>query len=150
MSRRSARQAAVELLYAADVRMVPAGDLLGESDDCEPYCEHLVAQVQDRQDEIDALLGSHSRGWTTDRMSPVDLSVMRVAALELLESDVPPAAVIDEAVGLAKRFSGEEAGRFVNGVLEAVHQTIGAAGGSTDSGGGVSGPISPPEAREIL
>jgi len=53
-------------------------------------------------------------------MSPVDRNVLRVAVLELLEEDVPPAAVIDEAVEIAKNLSGEEAGRFVNGVLGGV------------------------------
>ena len=65
-------------------------------------------------------------------MSAVDRNVLRVAAVELLEGDVPAAAAIDEAVEIAlKHFSGAEAGRFVNGVLDAVRQELdgGAAGG---------------------
>ncbi len=131
MSRRAARLAAVEILYASDVRMAPADELLAEREDCDPYCTHLVHGVRRRQYEIDEHIGNHAKGWTTDRMSPVDLNVMRVATLEMLESDVPPAAAIDEAIAIAKRFSGEEAGRFVNGVLEAVRQAVG-DGGSSD------------------
>jgi transcription antitermination protein NusB len=135
MSRRAARLAAVEILYAADVRATSTEQLLSERDDCDEYCLHLVNAVRGRQGEIDVLLGEHARGWTTDRMSPVDLNVMRVAALELLEGAVPPAAAIDEAIVIAKRFSGEEAGRFVNGVLEAVRQAVGSTGGSGGTGG---------------
>jgi N utilization substance protein B len=129
VSRRAARLAAVEILYASDVRQTSAQGLLADVSDPEPYCEHLVGQVRERQDEIDALLDRFSKGWTTERMSPVDRNVMRIATLELLEADVPQAAAIDEAVRAAKRFSGDEAGRYVNGVLEAVRQSL---GGSTE------------------
>lgn len=139
MSRRAARLAAVEILYAADLRDVPAGELLAEREGCEPYCAHLVAAVDARRAEIDRLVGDHARGWTTARMSPVDRNVLRVAVLELIETDVPPAAAIDEAVELAKRFSGQEAGRFVNGVLEAVRQTLVAGGGPGSPGGSSAG-----------
>src|SRR5687767_3967152 len=120
MSRRAARVAAVELLYAADVRDVPASDLAVEADDLDAYTRHLVAGVCERRDELDALLGEHAHGWRPERMSLVDRNVLRVAALELIESDVPPAALIDEAVEISKRLSGEEAGRFVNGVLAGI------------------------------
>ena len=66
-------------------------------------------------------------------MSPVDRNILRVATLELLERDVPPNAAIDEAVEITKRFSGEEAARFVNGVLNAVKQTDYAEGGVSGS-----------------
>jgi transcription antitermination protein NusB len=130
VSRRAARLAAVEVLYGSDVRDVTVDELLTDRDDCEAYCMHLVAEVRTRQDQIDALLNAHARGWTTERMSPVDRNVLRVAVLELLEADVPVGVAIDEAIELAKRFSGEEAGRFVNGVLEAVRQAIGVGGSS--------------------
>lgn len=120
MSRRAARVAAVELLYAADVRDVPASELADEADDLDPYTRHLVSGVCERRDELDALLGEHAHGWRPERMSLVDRNVLRVAALELIESDVPPAALIDEAVEISKRLSGDEAGRFVNGVLAGI------------------------------
>jgi N utilization substance protein B len=121
--------AAVEILYAADVRGVPAAQLAAEDEDLPAYAAHLVEAVSERRDEIDALLTEHAVGWRPDRMSPVDRNVLRVAVLELLEGDVPPAAAIDEAVEIAKNLSGEEAGRFVNGVLGGVLQAIvGAAG----------------------
>jgi N utilization substance protein B len=119
-SRHAARVAAVEILYAADVRGAPAAQLAAEDEALPDYAVHLVGTVSERRDEIDVLLTRHAVGWRPDRMSPVDRNVLRIAVLELLEGDVPPAAVIDEAVEIAKNLSGEEAGRFVNGVLGGV------------------------------
>lgn len=116
-SRHAARVAAVERLYAADVRGIPASEL---DEELPEYASHLVAQVEARRSEIDELLTAHATGWRPERMSPVERNVLRIAVLELLEGDVPPAAAIDEAVEIAKSFSGEEAGRFVNGVLGGV------------------------------
>ena len=142
MSRREARVAAVEVLYGADVRSEPADALLADREGADAYCKHLVDGVCERRDEIDSLIGRHSKGWTTDRMSSVDRNVLRVATFELLEGEVPAAAAIDEAIAIAKRFSGEDAGRFVNGVLEAIRQTvqgIGSNGGGSSDGGGSDG-----------
>ena len=133
MSRHAARLAAVEVLYAADVRSIPAADVLDERNDIDDYCRELVTAVDLRRSELDGVLGRHAHGWTTDRMSAVDRNVLRVAVVELTGGDVPAAAAIDEAVSLAKRLSGEEAGRFVNGVLEAVRQEV----GSADPAGGL-------------
>jgi transcription antitermination protein NusB len=138
--------AAVEILYGADVRGADAGELLDDRDDADAYCRHLVESVDRQRARLDELIGAHAHNWTTERMSPVDRNVLRVGALELCEGDVPAAAVIDEAVEIAKRFSGEEAGRFVNGVLEALRQELGAEGGGSPasespSSGGFSGSV---------
>jgi transcription antitermination protein NusB len=139
VSRRASRIAAVEVLYGADVRESGTDALIAERDDLDPYALHLIEQVQRRRPELDDLIATHSIGWTTQRMSSVDRNVLRVGVLELLERDVPKAAAIDEAVELAKRFSGEEAGRFVNGVLAAVTRTLyEPAGGSGNGSGGSS------------
>lgn len=121
-SRHAARLAAVETLYAADVRGVSASELA--EDDFPEYAAHLVREIEARKPEIDELLTAHATGWRPERMSPVDRNVLRVAVLELLEGDVPPAAAIDEAVEIAKSLSGEEAGRFVNGVLGGVLDAV--------------------------
>jgi N utilization substance protein B len=125
-SRHAARLAAIETLYAADVRGVSVSDLGEELPD---YAAHLVGEIERRRGEVDELLAAHATGWRPERMSPVDRNVLRVAVLELLEGDVPPAAAIDEAVEIAKSLSGDEAGRFVNGVLGGILKAIvGAAG----------------------
>ena len=71
--------------------------------------------------EIDRIVGAHSEGWTLDRMPVLDRNVLRLATFELMHlPDVPVAVVIDEAVELAKAYSTEDSGRYVNGVLAAV------------------------------
>lgn len=143
MSRRAARIAAVEVLYAADVREIDPEQVLSERGDANDYAERLVREAASRRDELDTIIGRHSVGWRLERMSPIDRNVLRIGVLELLGSDVPAAAVIDEAVEVAKRFSGAEAGRFVNGVLAAVLQELGGdqggAGGAGGGGGGGTG-----------
>lgn len=124
MSRRASRVAAVEILYGADVRGVDVDELIDERGDCDQYCRHLVEAVHGSRSTLDDRIGTHAKGWRPERMSAVDRNVLRVATLELLEADVPPPAVIDEAVEIAKQFSGEDAGRFVNGILEAVRQEL--------------------------
>lgn len=81
----------------------------------------LVEGVHDHQERIDAAIAKFAKGWTLARMPILDLTVMRIAAFELLgKPGVPVAVVLDEAVGLAKRFSTDDSGRFVNGVLSAL------------------------------
>ncbi len=135
MSRRAARVAAVEILYGAGVRQTGVEDMLAERDGVDPYSEILVRQVISRRDELDGLIRKHAIDWEPERMSPVDLNVLRVGALELLVGEVPPAAVIDEAIEIAKHFSGDEAGKFVNGVLEAVRNDLQSVDGGSGSGG---------------
>jgi N utilization substance protein B len=91
----------------------------------EPLASLLVEGVEDHRAEIDALLTDHARGWTLERMPVIDRTVLRIATYELLDRpDVPTAVVIDEAVELAKRFSTDDSGRFVNGMLAAIAKKV--------------------------
>lgn len=68
--------------------------------------------------EIDALINEKTTGWKTKRMNKVDLSILRLAVYEMKwDEDIPIGVAINEAVELAKRFSGEDGPSFVNGVL---------------------------------
>ncbi len=81
----------------------------------------LLMGVDRHRDRIDTLIGRFAIGWTLDRMPVIDRSLLRLSCYELLERpDVPIGAIISEAVELAKRFSTEESGRFVNGVLASI------------------------------
>ncbi|CAN5810436.1 transcription antitermination factor NusB [soil metagenome] len=119
-SRRESRERAMSLLYEAEAKGCnPLGAVL---DDLivppEPFVADLVAGVSDHRDEIDGLIGRFARGWTLARMPVVDRSLLRIATYELAHrSDIPVGAVISEAVELAKQFSTDDSGRFVNGVL---------------------------------
>ena len=81
----------------------------------------LVRGVEEHQARLDEEIGAHAKGWTLARMPVIDRNVLRIGGFELLgRRDVPVAVVLDEAVELAKRFSTDDSGRFVNGVLSAL------------------------------
>jgi N utilization substance protein B len=87
----------------------------------DPFVVELVRGVQSRGPEIDPLISAYSIDWALERMPVVDRTVLRMAIWELLaRTDVPIGVVISEAVELAKRYSTDESGRFVNGVLASV------------------------------
>ncbi len=85
----------------------------------------LIRGVEEMRADIDACIVENARGWVLDRMPALDRAVLRLAIFELMQrGDVPTAVVIDEAVELAKRFSTDDSGRFVNGVLAAVAKQV--------------------------
>ncbi|HEX7095520.1 MAG TPA: transcription antitermination factor NusB, partial [Acidimicrobiales bacterium] len=90
-----------------------------------PYAATLVAGVGEHLDELDQHVEAAARGWTLERMPALDRAVLRLATFELAyRPDVPTGAIIDEAVELAKRYSTEDSGRFVNGVLATVARRL--------------------------
>ena len=121
-SRREARERALSLLYEAEVKELEPAALLAELPvPAEPFVADLVGGVGANHERIDGLIGRFAIDWTLERMPAVDRNLLRLAVYELLERpDVPLGAVISEAVELAKRYSTDESGRFVNGVLSSV------------------------------
>jgi transcription antitermination protein NusB len=134
--RRAAREAALQMLYQCEVGRAgafeaiatywPSREAEGALDD--PYrdfADGLVRGTLARVAEIDALLSTHARNWRVERMAVLDRLVLRLGTYELLaEPDTPARVVINEAIELARRFSGEEAAAFVNGVLDAVRKHL--------------------------
>ncbi|MDP9386446.1 MAG: transcription antitermination factor NusB [Actinomycetota bacterium] len=120
--RREARERALSLLYEAESKDLAPGALLDELPlPAEPFVADLVAGVGRHRARIDELIERYAVDWPLERMPVVDRNVLRLAVYELAERpDVPLGAVISEAVELAKRYSTEESGRFVNGVLSSV------------------------------
>ena len=118
-SRREARERALELLYEAEAKgLCPADVLLDLAIAPDPFAVALVTGVGERLAELDGHIERLAKDWTVDRMPWVDRSILRLAAFELVaRPDVPTGAILSEAVELAKRFSTDEAGRFVNGLL---------------------------------
>ena len=119
-SRRAARRAAVDALYAADIR----GEAPDTEDAADAFTHELVHGVIGHLADVDTAIGSASPDWPVSRLASVDRAILRVAAYELLYSRTPPGAVIDEAVGAATELSTEESGRFVNGVLRGVLEQV--------------------------
>ena len=89
-----------------------------DSDEDQAYIRTKYAQVCEKLPDIDARLNTVSEGWKTERMSRVDLAILRLAVYEILyDESVPVGAAINEAVELAKRFGSDSSGPFVNGLL---------------------------------
>jgi N utilization substance protein B len=89
------------------------------------FAERLFDGTHGALARVDALIEAHSANWRLERMAVVDRLVLRLAVYELLEPQGTDAAVIiDEAVDLAKTFSTPEAGKFVNGVLDAIRRAL--------------------------
>ena len=124
--RTDAREQAVMLLYESEQRSVSPVELMNErglaSGD---LARALLVGVEASRVLIDEQIVSNARGWALDRMPALDRAILRLAIHELMDrADVPVAVVIDEAVELAKRFSTDDSGRFVNGVLAAVARAV--------------------------
>jgi transcription antitermination protein NusB len=114
-SRREARRTAVFLLYQSDLTGQPLASLYeGEVD---AYARELAEDALEEADTLDARLSEASIGWPADRLGALERNVMRVALVELDRGEPPKEVVLDEAVRLAKRYSSQEAGRLVNGIL---------------------------------
>jgi N utilization substance protein B len=125
-TRRQARERALGLLYEAEAKGVSPqrvlADLVVEPDH---YAAELVVGVAEHADEVDGWLRRYARDWAVERMPAVDRSLLRIGVLELLRRpDVPTAVVISEAVELAQRYSTEDSGRFVNGLLARIADEV--------------------------
>ena len=124
------RRYALRMLFEMDVNRSSVDEVLmgkrmvGEAPPGE-FTIELVKGVSDHLDEIDAMISRYAQGWDIQRMPLVDRNVLRMAIFELLHmKDVPPGATIDEAVELAKVFSTEDSGKFVNGVLGKIQRDL--------------------------
>jgi transcription antitermination protein NusB len=117
---------ALSLLYEADAKDAAPGAVLAEFPiDPDPFAADLVVGVGDHQTEIDDLIRRFAKDWTLERMPVVDRNLLRIGVYELLQRpDVPTGAVISEAVELARRYSTEESGRFVNGMLGRIAEEV--------------------------
>ena len=126
MSRRSdQRRAAVFALYQHDLTGRGVDDVLDH--DASTFTRALTYAADDYVEDLDAQIEPHARGWSLDRIAPLEKAIMRVALLEMLHPDVapgdrpiPPEGAISEAVETAKTFCGADAPGFVNGILAAV------------------------------
>ncbi len=126
VSRREARRAAVFMLFQSDVTGRPLGSLYeGEVD---AYTERLAQAVTEHAEKLDARITEAADDWTADRLGAVERNVLRVALEELDEREVPVEVVLDEAVGLAKRYASEDAAKLVNGILGRIVREDGRGG----------------------
>jgi N utilization substance protein B len=100
------------------------------SDTTQAFANKLFEGAANHADELDALIVEHAQNWRLERLAIIDRAVLRLAIYELRLKETPPKVVLNEAVGLAKKFSSEDAGAFVNGILDAVNKTLAEKSGS--------------------
>ena len=144
-SRHRSRERAVQILYQLDMRKHPVFDSIdafydslhtgelgdgaeeasGQTDvrpERDKFMEDLVTGTAANLESLDALLRKHSAHWKLERMPAVDRNILRLAAFEMLYGGTPAPVAIDEALELARRFSGDESVGFINGVLDGLRK----------------------------
>ena len=117
MRRSDQRRDAVFANYQRDVTGRPLEELLGEA---RPLTRELAEGVDTHREELDETIAGHAKGWTVDRIAPLDMNVMRTALYEMGFMDTPAEVAINEAVEIAKEYCGADAPKFINGILGAV------------------------------
>lgn len=133
LGRRQAREHAMKLLYQTQVRSDDLGELMQtymeeeeiiDSADRD-YIEDVVRGAVRNREEIDSYISRHAKGWNISRMPKVDLAIMRLSIYEMLyRNDIPVNVSINEAVEMAKKYSGEQSKTFVNGILGKVWDEV--------------------------
>ncbi len=138
-SRSRSRQRALQILFLWDCCPQPVDEAVAAYYDKlysdrelirDPFVAELVTGTVEHIAEVDRLITKHAAHWRLDRMLAVDRNILRLAVYEFAWGGTPPAIAIDEALELARKFSGEDSVQFINGVLDAIHR----AGRQTSAG----------------
>ncbi len=124
--RRKGRELALQALYLVDVAKFPAIKAINtilSGADVEPqiaaFARKLAEGAGGRMDELSELVMKYAKNWELNRMAALDRNILRLGAYEILfETDTPISVIIDEAVEIAKEFSTDDSGKFVNGILD--------------------------------
>jgi transcription antitermination factor NusB len=150
------RELALQFLYqvdllGADVLADLASFMRDEEPDTETarFAEGLVRGTVERRAEVDVMIQAVAQNWKLERMAAIDRNVLRLGAFEMLfVPDVPPKVSINEAIELGKRYSTQNSGAFINGILDKIRERYWAPkfgtpnASSTANDGGTSGPTS--------
>lgn len=131
-SRRRSRESALQMIYQWEMSGgTPAQVVtayfggLGEDgpSPVDPFAERLFLDVSQDAERLDAVIRQFAKGWTLERIAPVVRHLLRLGISEI-RSGMPAGVVINEAVEIARRFAGDEATSFVNGILDAVSKEV--------------------------
>lgn len=129
--RTQAREFALQVLYKMDICREPSDAALASfweanteqeaGEEVKAFTSELVKGVEANSQAIDQEIVRYAENWKLERMAYVDRNILRLSGYELLfREDIPPKVSINEAVELAKKYSGSEAGKFVNGILDKI------------------------------
>lgn len=137
-NRTKARECALKILYAVDIRKDPPQEcarIFWENHptvkaEIKEFCKFLVDGVFKNKESIDSAISKHATNWHIQRMATIDRNVLRLATFELLfAGEIPPKVSINEAIEMAKRYGDKGSGKFVNGVLDKINKTEKRVGG---------------------
>ena len=128
--RRDAREAAVQYLYQremqgdqSDQALEEFYEMRGLSPSGKRFCNELLEGWMQHREEIDEVIAKNARNFEFNRLSAVDRNVLRIACHEIIfRSDIPAPVAINEAIEIAKKYSTEDSGKFVNGVLDNIRK----------------------------
>ena len=136
-SRHRAREAALQILYQWEVGRIPMGDVLESfwvegppdavalSEPLREFAATLVRGVAEHVEQLDPAIAEAAQHWRLERMNVLDRLILRLSVYEFLyQPETPAKVVINEALELARTFSGDESVRFVNGILDGIRKTM--------------------------
>lgn len=131
-SRTKSRELALQMLFQWEVGKHPPAYVLQTflggrrlAPDVEAFARTLFEGAVEEVSALDRLIAEHAEHWRVERMAAIDRNILRMALYEILHCPETPAAVaINEALEIARRFSGEESVEFVNGVLDAIRKSL--------------------------
>ena len=147
-SRREARERVMQALYAFILGGGDAPHILGtlikprlqEDATTLKFAESLFLRTLDLAEEADVLIGQHADNWDLSRIALIDRILLRMAVCEFLRfEDIPPKVTINEAIDIAKRYSTDNSGKFINGILDAALLDLQKQGRLIKSGRGLIG-----------
>ncbi len=130
--RRKAREETLRILYRLEFDNRPLDETIDQYWEnkradraTQEYCTWLVSGIISHQKTIDTIIQQASEHWRMSRMALIDRNILRIAVFELLyEENIAPAIIINEAIEIAKMYSGDKAATFVNGILDAVRKNL--------------------------
>lgn len=131
-SRTKSRELAVQMLYQWEIGKHPAAYVLQTflsgrrlDADVADFAQSLFEGTVEEVETLDRLIGERAQHWRLERMAALDRNILRMSLYEILHCpETPPAVVINEALEIARRFSGSDSVDFVNGVLDAVRKSL--------------------------
>ena len=132
-SRRKSRQRALQILFLWEARGQTVDEAIDsyydaifpeEPPERDPFADELVRGAVSHLPDLDARIKKHAEHWRLERMPAVDRNIIRLAVYEMTHGGTPAAIAINEALELARKFSGEDSVQFVNGVLDAIHREL--------------------------
>ncbi len=130
--RTQGRELTLQILYQYEINPQDLEPLLQifwqehseASEEIRHFTEALVKGTVEHREELDQVIGRYTENWELHRMASIDRNILRFATFELLfREDIPPKVTINEAVDIAKKYSNEDSGKFVNGILDKINHT---------------------------